>query len=68
VIAAIVIGLSVLFTLGLVVAWIVRPDLRSWIERPKHRFLESVREYDAAERDRRAPTATTVAGRDGGRG
>jgi hypothetical protein len=33
-------------TLAFVVAWILRPDLRAWIERPKYQFLENVRRYD----------------------
>lgn len=28
------------------VAWIVRPDLRAFIERPKHQFRDAVLEYD----------------------
>ncbi len=27
-------------------AWLLRPDFRAWIERPKHRFQENVRSYD----------------------
>ena len=29
-----------------VVAWCCSPALRRWVERPKYRFLESVRQYD----------------------
>ena len=43
------IGLSALFA----AAWAVSPPLRAWIERPKHRFLNDVTEYDRAERQRR---------------
>jgi hypothetical protein len=32
-----------------VVAWLVRPDLRAWIERPKYRFQANVRSYDQAQ-------------------
>jgi hypothetical protein len=32
-----------------VVAWLVRPDLRAWIERPKYRFQANVRSYDKAQ-------------------
>jgi hypothetical protein len=28
------------------VFWLVRPDLRAWIERPKYRFLSNVQSYD----------------------
>ena len=33
-------------TVAFVIAWLIRPDLRAWIERPKHRFQENVRRYD----------------------
>ncbi len=32
-----------------VVAWLLRPDLRAWIERPKYRFQSNVRTYDQAQ-------------------
>ena len=32
-----------------VVAWLLRPDLRAWIERPKYRFQANVRSYDKAQ-------------------
>jgi hypothetical protein len=32
-----------------VVAWLVRPDLRAWVERPKYRFQANVRSYDQAQ-------------------
>lgn len=41
-----IVYLSLGFTVLFVIAWAVRPDLRAWIERPKHRFLENVRRYD----------------------
>jgi hypothetical protein len=31
-----------------VAAWLLRPDLRAWIERPKYRFQANVRSYDQA--------------------
>jgi hypothetical protein len=31
------------------VAWLLRPDLRAWIERPKYRFQANVRSYDQAQ-------------------
>ncbi len=34
------------FTVILVIAWIVSPSLRTWIERPKYRFLSNVESYD----------------------
>jgi hypothetical protein len=27
-------------------AWLLRPNLRAWIERPKYRFQANVRTYD----------------------
>jgi hypothetical protein len=27
-------------------AWLARPDLRTWIERPKYRFQANVQSYD----------------------
>jgi len=41
-----IVGLSVLFALAFLAAWIVSPALRAWVERPKHRFQENVRRYD----------------------
>ena len=28
------------------VVWLIRPDLRAWIERPKYRFQANVQNYD----------------------
>lgn len=42
----IIVYLSVGLAAAFVVAWALRPDLREWIERPKHLFLENVRRYD----------------------
>lgn len=46
--------LIVLTSVGLaaafVAAWLVSPRLRAWIERPKHRFHDAVREYDRTQR------------------
>jgi len=36
------VGLAAIF----VVAWFARPGFREWIERPKHRFQEDLRQYD----------------------
>jgi hypothetical protein len=32
-----------------VAAWVMRPDLRAWIERPKYRFQANVQSYDRAQ-------------------
>ena len=45
----IIVGISVVFSLAFVAAWAWRPDLRAWIERPKHRFQDAVRGYDRAQ-------------------
>ena len=37
---------SVVFTVAFIVAWVVSPALRAWIERPKHRFHDLSRGYD----------------------
>jgi hypothetical protein len=42
VIVLIAVGFAVLF----LAAWACSPNLREWIERPKHRFLADVERYD----------------------
>jgi hypothetical protein len=32
-----------------IAAWLLRRDLRAWIERPKYRFQANVRSYDQAQ-------------------
>jgi len=39
---------SALFTVAFLVAWVVSPELRAWIERPKHRFHDLTQDYDLA--------------------
>ncbi len=29
-----------------VLVWLLRPDLRAWLEQPKHRFQDDARRYD----------------------
>lgn len=41
---------SLVFTVAFVAAWAALPGLREWIERPKYRFQDAVREYDRAQR------------------
>ena len=48
----IVIG-SLLFGAVLGLAWLLRPELRAWMELPKHRFHDDARRYDRAVSDRR---------------
>ena len=40
---------SAAFAVAFAAAWLVSPALRTWIERPKHRFHEAVTEYDLAQ-------------------
>jgi hypothetical protein len=41
-----IVFLSIVFALVFLVFWLVRPDLRAWIERPKYRFQANVQNYD----------------------
>ena len=45
-IANLIVASSLVFAAVFFVFWLVRPDLRAWIERPKHRFLANVQSYD----------------------
>jgi hypothetical protein len=49
-IEGVIVWASVAFTVVFVAAWAASPALRAWIERPKHHFLESARQHDAAAR------------------
>jgi hypothetical protein len=41
-----IVGLSVLLTLVFAGFWAGHRGFRAWIERPKHRFHDAVRDYD----------------------
>lgn len=41
-----IVWLSVAFAVAFAAAWVWRPDLRAWLERPKYRFQAQVQEYD----------------------
>jgi hypothetical protein len=41
--------LAGVFAVVFLVAWIVSPRLRVWIERPKYRFLADVQTYDEGQ-------------------
>jgi hypothetical protein len=43
--------LAGIFAVGFLLAWIVSPRLRVWIERPKYRFLADVQKYDQVEHE-----------------
>ena len=45
----IIVGLAVLFAIVFLVAWLISPRLRVWVERPKYRFQADVRIYDQAQ-------------------
>ncbi len=51
-----IVATSVLLSLAFVAVWLLRPDLRAWIEAPKHRFQDHVERYD---RERTGATART---------
>ena len=37
---------SIAIAVVFVAAWMLRPDLRAWIEKPKYRFQRNVQSYD----------------------
>jgi len=41
--------LAGIFALVFLVAWIISPRLRVWIERPKYRFLADVQRYEEGQ-------------------
>ena len=45
-----IVSASVVLTLIFVAAWALSSDLRAWIERPKYRLLDALREFDRADR------------------
>jgi hypothetical protein len=38
------------FVVVFLAAWLISPALRTWIERPKYRFLADVTAYDGAQK------------------
>lgn len=60
-IADIVVIASVVLTAAFVAGWLVSPALRTWIERPKHRFQNAVQQYDV-EQCRPRPGGETSSG------
>jgi hypothetical protein len=62
---------SIVFVAVFFVAWIVRPDLRAWIEKPKYRFQANLRGFDQAQWDQaqsdKAQRTAEVSGRKGRR-
>jgi len=47
---------SIAFGVIFFAAWLVRPDLRAWIERPKYRFQANVQSYDQSQHVATAPS------------
>jgi len=45
----VIVTAAVIGVAAFVTAWLLRPDLRAWIERPKYRFQANVRSYDQAQ-------------------
>jgi hypothetical protein len=41
---------SVVLAVVFVIAWLVRPEFRSWLERPAQRFVANAREADRLRR------------------
>lgn len=48
-IADIIVFGSLALAVAFVVAWVVRPELRAWLERPKYQFQDAVHGYDRAQ-------------------
>ena len=45
-----IVVLSTLLSVAFFVAWLLLPNLRAWIERPKYRFQEELERYDQCRR------------------
>jgi len=48
-IANIIVFASLALALVFTAAWVLRPELRAWIERPKYQFQDAVQGYDRAQ-------------------
>lgn len=46
-----IVWLSIVFAVAFAAAWLIRPDLRAWLERPKYRFQAHVQDYDRVQRE-----------------
>jgi hypothetical protein len=44
---------SIAFAALFVAAWLLRADLRAWVEKPKYRFQRNVQSYDQARKEDR---------------
>jgi hypothetical protein len=48
----IIVVASLMFAAAFLLAWCCSPALRRWVEQPKYRFLDSVRQYDRSRAGR----------------
>jgi hypothetical protein len=46
--ASIIVFGSIAFGAAFMLVWLLRPDIRVWLEQPKHRFQDETRRYDRA--------------------
>jgi hypothetical protein len=46
--ADVIVLASIAFGVAFVLVWLLRPDVRVWLEQPKHRLQEDTRRYDRA--------------------
>lgn len=44
---------SMAFAAAFALVWLLRPDVRTWLERPKHHFRDAIRHYDRDAGQRR---------------
>lgn len=49
-IADIIVFASAALAAAFFAAWVLRPDLRAWIERPKYEFQNALQDYDRGQR------------------
>ncbi len=59
-IANLIVFASLALAVVFVAAWVVRPDLRAWIERPKYQFQDAVQGYDRAQHAPSQPEGTST--------
>ena len=55
-ISDLIVGSSLLLALMFILGWALSPGLRTWIERPKYRFQDALRDYDRSQHQPRSPS------------
>jgi hypothetical protein len=55
-ISDLIVGASTVLALMFVTAWALSRRLRAWIEKPKYRFQDALRDYDRSQRQPRSPS------------